>query len=206
MIEEKGLSLLSPSEEVRAVTAPGLPRGGLDLSDARRFYPFLQEGEGQFFALLEKAGDAIYTRKSIPTKLSPNEEKKVRAFLTKHLDCEIPLLNRQGESYYAVHPLARTLPLRYLSEGVRLGEFSGEKFLPHHNLFTAFGASFRNRENLTPDDPRLEDYLAGLEIEAKECDEGYVAILLNGCSLGGGKCVGGRIKNHYPKGLRNRIR
>ena len=206
LTEEKGFILLPPRKEVLSVTAPGLSEKGVDLSNARRFYPFLQEGEGQFFALLGKAGEAIYTQKSIPSKLSPNEEKRVRAFLEKHLAYEVGVLNKQGNSYYAVHPLARTLPLRYLSEGVRLGEFSGEKFLPHHNLFTAFGASFRNKEELTLSDPRLEQYLEGLEIDAKQCDDGYVAVMLGGYSLGGGKCVSGRIKNHYPKGLRNRPR
>ena len=52
-------------------------------------------------------------------------------------------------------------------------------------------------------DPRLNDYLRGLEIDAKEAADGYVAILVEGYALGGGKNVGGRIKNHYPKGLRN---
>ena len=114
----------------------------------------------------------------------------------------VGVINKQGNDYYAVDPLARTLPLRYLSEGVRLGEISGGKFLPHHNLFTAFGSRFKNKENLTREDPRLTDYLRGLEIDAKDASDGYVAILVEGYPLGGGKCVNGRIKNHYPKGLR----
>ena len=49
---------------------------------------------------------------------------------------------------------------------------------------------------------RLADYLFGLEIDAKQAKEGYTAVLLEGYPLGGGKTVDGRIKNHYPKGLR----
>lgn len=202
LINEMGLTLLPPREEVVAVTAPALPLNGEDLSLARRFYPHLSAGEGQFFAILRKEGDALYTTKSIPPKVSVNEIKRVRAFPESVLHRDVGVINKQGDDYYAVHPLARTLPLRYLSEGVRLGEFSGNKFLPHHNFFTAFGASFRNREDLTRDDPRLEEYLRGLEIDAKECSDGYVAILVDGYPIGGGKAVGGRIKNHYPKGLR----
>ena len=32
---------------------------------------------------------------------------------------------------------------------------------------------------------------------------GWCAVLVDGFPLGGGKVSGGRIKNHYPKGLRN---
>lgn len=204
LTEEMGMTLLSPREEVIAVTAPALSLGDRDLSAARRFYPFLEAGEGQFFALLEKGGEALYTVKSISPKVTVNEVRKIEAFLEPLLTEKITGINKQGESYYAYHPAARTLPLRYLSEGVRLGEFSGGKFLPHHNLFTAYGASFRNKENLSLGDPRLAEYLRGLEIEAKECAEGYVAVTAEGYPLGGGKCVDGRIKNHYPKGLRSK--
>ena len=158
---------------------------------------------GQFFALLKKPSEALYTTKSLPTKLSVNEEKRVKEFTDRYVEGSIGVINKQGDDYYAVSPVARTLPLRYLSEGVRLGTLSGGKFLPHHNLFTAFGGEFKNKENLSLSDPRLNDYLRGLEIDAKEAADGYVAILVEGYPLGGGKNVGGRIKNHYPKGLRN---
>ena len=203
LMKEFGMTLLPPREEAMAATAPGVPIDGTDMTFARRFYPFIQEGEGQFFALLKKPGEALYTTKSIPTKLSVNEEKRVKEFTDRYIEGGVGVINKQGNDYYAVAPLARTLPLRYLSEGVRLGELSGGKFLPHHNLFTAFGSRFKNKENLTRKDPRLADYLRGLEIDAKEAEDGYVAILVEDYPLGGGKCVGGRIKNHYPKGLRN---
>ena len=202
LMKEFGMTLLPPREEMLAATAPGVSIGGADLSLARRFYPFIQEGEGQFFAILKKPGETLYTTKSIPTKLSVNEEKRVKEFTDRYVEGGVGVINKQGNDYYAVDPLARTLPLRYLSEGVRLGEISGGKFLPHHNLFTAFGSHSKNKENLTREDPRLNDYLRGMEIDAKEAADGYVAILVEGYSLGGGKCVGGRIKNHYPKGLR----
>lgn len=204
LTEQKKMILLPPRAEVAAVTAPGISIDGGDYAKARRFYPFLEAGEGQFFAILQKEGESLYTIKSIPTKVTINEEKKLRAFAESVMQGELGLIDKQGESYYAVHPLARTLPLRYLSEGVRLGEFSGGKFLPHHNFFTAYGDALRNREDLSLSDPRLAEYLFGLEIEGKMCAEGYVAVSVEGHVIGGGKSVGGRIKNHYPKGLRHR--
>ena len=203
LIEEKGMTLLPPVEAVRAVTAPAMSLEGLDLSDARRFYPFLAAGEGQFFAILGKAGEPTQsTARSIPAKISVGETKRIRAFTDKYLDANLGVITRQGEGYYAVHPLARTLPLRYLSEGVRIGEFAGDKFLPHHNLFTAYGDAFRNREDLSLSDPRLAAYLHGEEIAAEQASDGYVCVTVEGYPLGGGNVVGGRIKNKYPKGLR----
>ena len=51
---------------------------------------------------------------------------------------------------------------------------------------------------------RVEKYLAGEEIESGENMKGWCAILFEGAALGGGKASGGKIKNHYPKGLRTR--
>ena len=204
LMKEYDMTPVLPRKEVLAATTPGVSVEGTDMRFARRFYPFIQEGEGQFFAILKKPGDALYTQKSIPTKLSVNEERRVREFTDRYIGGDLGVINKQGNDYYAVSPVARTLPLRYLSEGVRLGELSGGKFLPHHNLFTAFGDKFKNKENLLRDDPRLASYLYGLEIDAKEASDGYVAVLVEGYPLGGGKCVNGRIKNHYPKGLRTK--
>ena len=203
LIEQKGMIPIEPLDAVRAVTVPGVPVSGRDLSFARRFYPFLEAGEGQFFAILKKAGDPRpFTARSIPPKLSVGESKRIRAFTEGCLSGDLGVITRQGDAYYAVSPLARTLPLRYLSEGVRIGEFAGDKFVPHHNLFTAYGDRFRNRENLSLDDPRLAAYLHGEEIEAKQASDGYLCVTVEGYPLGGGKSVGGRIKNRYPKGLR----
>ena len=197
LIKEKGLSLVPPREETIRVTAPAI-----DMPLARRFYPHIQAGEGQFFAVLKREGETLVAQRAVPTKVSMSEQKRIRAFTDRCLNVDLGVISKQGDAYYAVHPLARTLPLRYLSEGVRIGEFSGDAFLPHHNLFTAYGADFKNKENLSLDDPRLASYLHGEEIDAKEAAEGYLCVTVEGYPLGGGKCVGGKIKNRYPKGLR----
>ena len=53
-------------------------------------------------------------------------------------------------------------------------------------------------------DPRVAAYLRGEEIAAPELagKSGFAALLYEGAPLGGGKAVDGRLKNHYPKGLR----
>ena len=52
-------------------------------------------------------------------------------------------------------------------------------------------------------DPRTAAWLRGEEIDAATAQNGWCAVLVDGFPLGGGKVSGGRIKNHYPKGLRN---
>ena len=198
LIREHGMRLIDP----RPAVLPFTTGGANGEARVRRFYPHIAAGEGQFFAVLVKEGEALTHLKSIPSKVTVNELRKIRDFTDKYLDEDFPSVVKQGESYYATHPLSRTVPVRYLSEGVRLGELKGDRFVPHHNLYTAFGARFRNREDLTIDDPRLKKYLYGEEIEARSAREGYVAVTLCGYPLGGGKCVDGVIKNHYPKGLR----
>lgn len=88
--------------------------------------------------------------------------------------------------------------------GVMLGEIKGSTFFPHHQFFSAYQDFFRNKVNLTRLDARVEKYLAGEEIEADGNIKGWCAVLFEGASLGGGKASSGKIKNHYPKGLRTR--
>ena len=55
-------------------------------------------------------------------------------------------------------------------------------------------------EKLTLDDKRVYDFLHGLEID---CDKkGYTAVAIDGMTIGFGKASNGKLKNHYPKGLR----
>lgn len=78
-----------------------------------------------------------------------------------------------------------------------------KRFQPAHALFMAYGARCTNREELTLDDPRTAAWLRGEEINAATAQSGWCAVLVDGFPLGGGKASGGRIKNHYPKGLRS---
>ena len=87
--------------------------------------------------------------------------------------------------------------------GVILGEVKKGNFFPHHQFFSAYGDLFLRKVNLTRGDARVEGYLRGEEIDALEAQNGWCAVTYEGVALGGGKISGGRVKNHYPKGLRN---
>ena len=85
--------------------------------------------------------------------------------------------------------------------GVFAGEIKGKRFEPSHSLFAAFGRNAKNIIDLSLSDNRVIKFLKGEEIE---CDniKGYAAVLVEGIPLSFGKASSGRLKNHYPKGLR----
>ena len=109
------------------------------------------------------------------------------------------------ENYYL--PPAVALPpvngLHLLRCGVLLGSVEKDRFTPAHHLMHAFGAQCANREELAADDPRTAAYLRGEEIAAVTAQNGWCAVCVDGFALGAGKVSGGRVKNHYPKGLRS---
>jgi len=83
--------------------------------------------------------------------------------------------------------------------------FEGKQhFTGISGFFSAYGSEFKNKERLKKGDNRIYAYLRGEEIEARTADGGFCAVIYEGAAIGGGKASGGRIKNHYPKGLRTR--
>ena len=89
------------------------------------------------------------------------------------------------------------------SSGVLLGSVEKGILFPSHHFFKVFGKLFLRQEILKEGDERVGRYLRGEEIEAKDFSEGgWCAVLYEGAVLGGGKASQGKIKNHYPKGLR----
>jgi NOL1/NOP2/fmu family ribosome biogenesis protein len=87
--------------------------------------------------------------------------------------------------------------------GVCVGTLQHGRLLLHHQLFSAYGTQFLRKVELSCDDPRLLDYLRGLEIPCEGGENGFCAVLADGVAVGGGKIDNQTVKNHYPKGLRN---
>ncbi len=197
-------SLCEVTEQLKSATADGL--GGM--TETRRFYPHLAKGEGQFIALMKKSknpGDmpTILYKESVKS-LSKEETAVVTKFISDNIRGEITgRLIKWGE-YIALIPHGLPIPpYSVFMPGVMLGEVKKGNFFPHHQFFSAYGKDFIRKENLKKDDLRTEKYLRGEEIDTVIAENGWCAVLYEGVSLGGGKISGGRIKNHYPKGLRN---
>mgnify|MGYP003550290295 CR=1 FL=1 len=105
-------------------------------------------------------------------------------------------------NYFVPNKDAVKKRVNYVSIGVRLGQIKNGRFEPHHNMFTAFGKNFINHIDLDYKDERVSKYLKG-DIFDTENEDGFGAIIVNNCALGGYKISKGKLKNFYPKGLRN---
>ncbi len=197
-------SLCVVNEKLIAVTADGLGK----MTEARRFYPHLSPGEGQFIALMKKEENcdilsSILYKENVK---SPSKEEitVLRKFISDNISGELcGRIIKWGEDIALVPHDLPLPPYSVFMPGVMLGQVKKGNFFPHHQLFSAYGHNFKRREELHRGDLRVEKYLRGEEIEAKDTDGGWCAVMYEGVALGGGKAVGGRIKNHYPKGLRN---
>lgn len=207
LAEHPAFSLCDVPERLQDVTA-----SGIDLPQARRWYPHLAPGEGQFFALFQRNGDGV--RAEVPAfpdarqPLSGAELDAVTAFLEDTLvSCgDLTLCKlKNGQIVAADFPVPAE---NVFAAGVTLGTVeSGRKIrsagrlAPHHQLFKALGARFLRKIELSYDDERVRKYLSGAEIPC-DCGDGWAVITVCGCVLGGVKVSGGVAKNHYPKGLR----
>ena len=87
--------------------------------------------------------------------------------------------------------------------GVCVGELVGKRLVPHHQLFSAYGSDMKLRVDLSREDSRVAKYLRGEEIDTELQKSGWCAVCYEGVPIGGGKISSGKVKNQYPKGLRN---
>ncbi len=170
----------------------------LQLVHEKRIFPHRERGEGHYVAVFRKDGEDLT---AAAEDIALREEKI-------------------GESTYLVPDSLPSLRgLRVLRKGVPAYEMLKKRECPHHAL------SHASRLTALPGDSedalsaplpaldfpaadlRISQYLHGLEIsvtaeEAGEVTGGFVIVACDGAALGLGKYVNGRVKNHYPKGLR----
>lgn len=169
----------------------------------RRIWP-ADGGEGHFMAKLQKLPQA---QEGSLLRYKPARPAKPPREWLDFAEAAFPqLADRPLTAVKDLLLLAPDFPqtrLHLLRAGVLLGSVQKNRFQPAHALFMAYGADCANREELTLTDPRTAAWLRGEEIDAQTARNGWCAVLVDGFPLGGGKASGGRIKNHYPKALRN---
>ena len=203
--------LIPVKDSVKAVTRDGISFEGCKsakLSLTRRFYPHISRGEGQFIALMKRrdeGGKAKINYKDAAKPLSRAQAEAVNAFFKENmLVAPMGRLCTVGENVVLI---THDMPIPQRSvfmSGVMLGELRGNMLIPSHQLFSCYGHFFKSREMILAGDERVNRYLRGEEIESRFATRGWCAVLYEGVTLGGGKCSDGKIKNHYPKGLRNK--
>jgi 16S rRNA C967 or C1407 C5-methylase (RsmB/RsmF family)/NOL1/NOP2/fmu family ribosome biogenesis protein len=179
-----------------------------ELTRCVRLWPHQVPGEGHFAALLRKDGEEGQppaARTHPLPRPGKSAEEAYRTFVAETFIDSPPAgrLALQGSYLYA---LPENLPdlagLRYLHPGWWLGEIRKDRFEPSHAL--ALGVrlpSARRVVDFAVDNPEVVAYMRGETVQSAG-DDGWVLVAVSGFSLGWAKCVGGRLKSHYPKGLR----
>lgn len=207
LTEHPDFSLLPVAADVAAVTAEGISVGGRDLSAARRFYPHLFSGEGQFFCLMQRSG-GMRGKEQFPSalrSLTGEEKKAAEAFFADAFG-DIPQeMAALRDDVVLLSEEVSCCPSGALSCGVPAGKVIKGRLVPHHHLFSAYGKNFQRRVDLPLEDPACAAYLRGEGFLLTGAPgNGWCAVEIDTVPCGGGKIVNGYLKNHYPKGLRER--
>lgn len=196
--------LIPTTEKVIENTADGIYFDGCNCENihyTRRCYPHKTRGEGQFVAVLQ--GD--FNKENFWARFGKEKLDKV---LTDFLDDVLVSYNKEKVQIYNGNPVYFTpdFPVprgAAFSCGVTIGEIRKNYIQPHHQFFMAMGKKFKRKIELSADSDEIKKYLHGEEFET-DCPNGWAAVLVDGCTVGGVKVSNGRAKNHYPKGLRTK--
>lgn len=192
-------------EEVKRCTCDGIKFSGCkeeNISYARRFYPHISKGEGQFMAVLHHKGTPLPGGKNTPG----DKKEKIDKIVFDFLDDVLEDYNKEYVRMYNDKPVYFPPDFEIkkgvaFSCGVTIGEIRKNYILPHHQFFMAMGKSFKRKIELSADSDELKKYLHGEEFSTNG-ENGWAAVSVCGCTVGGAKIVSSRAKNHYPKGLR----
>ena len=197
------LTLCPVKESVQKVTRAGILQG---TENARRFYPHLTEGEGQFMAVFRLEGPCEGCEnenfKSEARALTKEEAKTVLAFFKENLAYTPPILKMWGDTVFCSESDYAVPKGQVFAPGTVVGNLQKGRLVPHHALFSAYGRDFIRKVTLHIDDARMNTYLSGNAIPAPDVADGWAAVMLGDAPVGGCKVVSGMAKNHYPKGLR----
>lgn len=111
-----------------------------------------------------------------------------------------------GSYLYALPPgLPDLTGLRYLHPGWWLGTIKKDRFEPSHALALGLRPEDARRVlDLPADAAELAAYLRGETLPGPG-EDGWTLVAGDGFPLGWGKRVAGRLKSHYPKGLRSTL-
>lgn len=191
-------------EAVQAASQDGISFDGCGCKNihfARRFYPHTSRGEGQFMAVLRHKGE-----KQVAFKQTKKQNIKLNPVLTDFLDDTLRNYNKDDIILYGDTPVfyGGDIEIKKGSAfmcGVTIGEIKKNYVLPHHQLFMAYGDSFKRKIDLDPSGEDIKKYLRGEEIRV-DCANGWAVVTVCGVAVGGAKVSNGVAKNHYPKGLR----
>jgi NOL1/NOP2/sun family putative RNA methylase len=192
--------------------------GHLGMEKTLRIMPMHVKGEGHFIAKLIKKKSCIEKNVREKGYIKSRLKKTTKTDLIDYYRFEKEffqneIFKEQRESLYLLGNYLYALPeglelnqignLKILRPGLHIGEFKKNRFEPSYALAMSLQLSdVKNKCDLKEDNQAYR-FLKGetLNIETKK---GWVLVSYRGYPLGFGKASEGKIKNHYPKGLRIR--
>lgn len=204
------------------------------LEEMERFWPHKVDGEGHFVAKLVRRGSVdtgfksdrqtkkIKNNKNRKNETKPALTKENMKLLSEFLDETISddmaalIKNSRlvmfGEQLYRLPDMEVDIKgLKVQRAGLHIGEFKKQRFEPSHSLALALKLNdAKNLVKLTCDNPQTIGFFNGQSVmlsdeQAAECKKGWALVCVDGYPAGWGKVNGTQVKNHYPKGLRNKI-
>lgn len=204
------------------------------LEEMERFWPHKVDGEGHFVAKLVRRGSVdtgfksdrqtkkIKNNKNRKNETKPALTKENMKLLSEFLDETISddmaalIKNSRlvmfGEQLYRLPDMEVDIKgLKVQRAGLHIGEFKKQRFEPSHSLALALKLNdAKNVVKLTCDNPQTIGFFNGQSVmlsdeQAAECKKGWALVCVDGYTDGWGKVNGTQVKNHYPKGLRNKI-
>lgn len=204
------------------------------LEEMERFWPHKVDGEGHFVAKLVRRGSVdtgfksdrqtkkIKNNKNRKNETKPALTKENMKLLSEFLDETISedmaawIKNSRlvmfGEQLYRLPDMEVDIKgLKVQRAGLHIGEFKKQRFEPSHSLALALKLNdAKNVVKLTCDNPQTIGFFNGQSVmlsdeHAAECKKGWALVCVDGYTAGWGKVNGTQVKNHYPKGLRNKI-
>lgn len=180
----------------------GRPSRQLPLT--RRIFP-MDGGDGHFVAKLRRVGDNPAHPQPYAYR-APKDGKDAAALLDAIFTTVPEQPVEQVKDSFLLLPtgLPRLEGLGVIRAGVLAAEGKRNRLEPAHHLFSsACAAHCRNVLDFPADSPEIRRYLLGEELDAPGTEAGFALVSVAGVPLGFGKCSQGRLKNRYPKGLRN---
>ena len=161
---------------------------------------FADGGEGHFIAKFINKGDNY---SDINDFIFENSKSNSFLEFYKNQFSDIPknAYENKGIIYLLPDIYPQTKGIKILKAGVKAGECLKNRFSPAHELYMSKSVDkIINILNLKSDDKQIFEFLRGYEIDCNL--QGFVAVAVDGMTVGFGKASNGKLKNHYPKGLR----
>lgn len=175
------------------------------LPGARRIFP-MDGGEGHFVAKLRKNSGEVSAAEPLREFAVP--DRKMLSECCGEIYADVPAGNFALSPGGVICLLPEGIPefkgLGVLRAGLMLGTVRNGRAEPLHAAFQAAKPEeLRQTVSFSADSPEIAAFLRGEELSCEASLRGWCGVSVCGATTGFGKCSGGRLKNHYPKGLRN---